>query len=196
MSIFASCWPPLLVAALSLSACAHTPSLRTSRDGRDVSLRFEGTCQHLACCSRYAVSVPDQTPGAFSCDGRSEVSCSKNVGSFAPAFTCDPRGMGRYRQPDDPPYLTCNDRERWLSMPGLTHPQCGERYLVCHRGIRVTAIARDRSASNDSGIEHFEASLGLLEAIGADPAQRETIVSIYAMHERDRIAADPQCVGE
>jgi hypothetical protein len=104
--------------------------------------------------------------------------------------------LGRYRQPNDPPYLQCNDRERWLSLPGLKHSQCGERYLVCHRGKRVTATARDRSASNDSGRTHFEASLGLLQAIGADPDQRETFVSIYAMHERDRIAADPQCVGD
>jgi hypothetical protein len=67
--------------------------------------------------------------------------------------------------------------------------------LVCYRGVRVTAVARDKSASNDSGRFHYEASLGLLRAIGADPEERETFVSIYALHETDRIASDPHCVG-
>ncbi len=203
VTAFSPIAPPLGRFALGvaiLAGCAHVarPAATEGRSlhGRDVSLRYEGTCEHLACCSTYAVDVPQATPGAFVCNGHSNVSCSKNVGWFAPAFTCNPLVLGRYRQPDDPPYLMCNDQERWLSIPNLTHHQCGQRYLVCHQGKRVTATARDRSASNDSGIRHFEGSLGLLHAIGADPAQRETLVSIYALHERDRIAADPQCVGE
>lgn len=160
-----------------------------------MSLRYEGTCAHLACCSRYAQQVPAHTFGAFQCGPQQAHSCSHNVGWFAPAFTCNPLANGLYRQPSDPPYLGCNDNERWLSLPGLTHEQCGETFLVCYRGRRVTAVARDRSASNDSGNMHFEASYGLLTAIGADPDERETFVSIYQMHERDQIAADPHCVG-
>lgn len=140
--------------------------------------------------------VPANTVGAFSCGPSQRSSCSGNVGWFAPAFTCNPLGQGMYRQPADPPYLACNDNERWLSLPGLVHTQCGEQLLVCYRGRRVTAVARDRSASNDSGNVHFEGSLGLLTALGADPDQRETFVSIYAMHERDQIASDPHCVGD
>ena len=133
--------------------------------------------------------------GAFACNGSSNPSCSQNRGWFAPAFTCDPLLPGRYRQPEDPPYLGCNDLERWLSMPRLGRAQCGESFLVCYQGVRVIAYARDRSAPNESGNEHVEGSLGLLQAIGADATQRETIVSVYALHERDRIASDPQCVG-
>lgn len=157
---------------------------------RHVSLRFEGTCAHLACCSAYAVAAPFQSAGAFRCDG----TCRRD-GWFAPGFTCDPREKGRYRQPDDPPYLACNDHERWLSLPNLGHAQCGETYLVCRDGVRVTAVARDRSASNGSGNVHYEGSLGLWRAIGADPSARETFVSVYALHERDLIASDPHCVG-
>jgi hypothetical protein len=61
--------------------------------------------------------------------------------------------------------------------------------------VRVTALARDRSASNESGNTHYEGSLGLLLALGASPDARETFVSVYALHERDRIASDPHCVG-
>lgn len=163
--------------------------------GRNVSLRYEGSCAHLSCCSSYAVALPTAVAGAFRCDTQT-MPCSRSSGWYAPGFTCDPRVRGRYRQPEDPPYLACDDHQRWLSLPGLTHSQCGESYLVCHRGVRVLAEARDRSASNGSGRVHYEASLGLLRAIGADPEQRDTIVSIYALHERDRIAADPHCVGE
>ena len=160
--------------------------------GRDVSLRYEGTCAHLACRSSYAQAVPANTVGAFACAAQPGAARGP---WFAPAFTCDPNAPHRYRQPNDPPYLTCDDQQRWLSLPELTQAECGESYLVCYRGVRTLAIARDRSAPNSSGRRHFEGSLGLLQAIGADPDQRGTVVSIYALHERDRIAADPQCVG-
>ena len=182
------------VAALHASCALPAYVREATLGGRDVSLRYEGSCAHLACCSRYAVSVPAATVGAFNCPSP-EGSCGANVGWFAPGFTCDPSQSGRYRQPGDPPFLNCDDNERWLSLPGLGHLQCGETYLVCHRGVRVTAVARDKSASNESGRVHYEGSSGLLRAIGADLAARETFVSIYAMHETDRIAADPHCVG-
>jgi hypothetical protein len=189
-------WIGSIAVLLWASACARGSTLdERAHGGRDVSLRFEGTCEHLACCSAYAVPVPGQLPGSFSCLGSANTSCSQNRGWFAPAFTCNPLLPGRYRQPEDPPFLACSDTERWLSMPALRHEQCGESYLVCHRGARVIAFARDRSAPNGSGNQHIEGSLGLLQAIGANPDERETIVSVYALHERDRIAADPQCVG-
>lgn len=184
-----------LVAVSAANAeCVPLASLRSEGVvGRNVSLRYEGTCAHLACCSAHAVVVPAETVGAFRCDASK--ACGRNGGWFAPGFTCNPLEPGRYRQPGDPPYLECRDNERWLSLPGLTHAQCGERYLVCHRGVRVTAVARDRSASNDSGNTHYEGSLGLVLALGASPDERETFVSVYALHERDRIASDPHCVG-
>jgi hypothetical protein len=189
---------PLFHASLLALAtsCAHrAPDQgRAGLGGREVSLRYEGSCAQLACCSTYAVRVADATPGAFSCGGP-EDACNANRGWFAPGFTCDPSVPGRYRQPEDAPFLACNDNERWLSLPGLGHVDCGQRYLVCHQGLRVTAVARDRSASNDSGRFHYEASLGLLRAIGADPEARETFVSIYAMDDVDGIAEDPHCVG-
>ena len=180
--------------ALCNTRCVHSSAPGDSLGGRDVSLRYEGTCAHLACCSSYAVSVPEGTAGAFSCASGMH-RCAAQRGWFAPGFTCNPYEKGHYRQPDDRPFLSCNDNERWLSLPGLSHQECGATYLVCHRGVRVTAVARDKSASNESGRVHFEASLGLLQAIGADPEARETFVSVYGMHERDRIAADPHCVG-
>lgn len=191
------CAAGLLKAALALlvSGCLVPAPENRAHGGRDISLRFEGTCGHLACCSAYAVPVPDGTLGAFACTGSTNPSCSQNRGWFAPAFTCNPLLPGRYRQPDDLPFLACSDTERWLSMPNLRREQCGEPFLVCYRGTRVLAVARDRSAPNGSGNEHIEGSLGLLQAIGADPTQRETIVSVYALHERDRMAADPHCVG-
>jgi hypothetical protein len=67
--------------------------------------------------------------------------------------------------------------------------------MVCYRGQRASAVARDKSASNDSGRVHYEASFGLLRALGADLEARETFVSIYARDDIDRISADPQCVG-
>jgi hypothetical protein len=159
-----------------------------------VSLRFEGTCAHLACCSAYAVAAPAGSIGAIQCNDPVRTACRRD-GWFAPGFTCDPRQQGRYRQPDDPPYLACNDHERWLSLPDLGHAQCGQTYLVCRAGVRVTAVARDRSFGNDSGKVHFEGSFGLWRALGADLSERETFVSVYPLHERDLIAADPHCVG-
>jgi hypothetical protein len=164
--------------------------------GRDVSLRYEGSCAHLACCSSYALPVAAQTEGSFPCADRPELRCSAKPGWFAPAFTCDPEVPHRYRQPGDAPYLACDDRDRWLALPALTHHVCGETFLVCHRGARVLAVARDRSAPNGSGRTHYEASLGLLLALGADPAERETFVSIYSLADRDRIAEDPHCTGD
>ena len=187
------CLVALLLLAATLTGCMRpAPDVGGVRPGgRDVSLRFEGTCAHLACRSSYAQAVPERTLGAFAC----EPARGAGRGWFTPAFTCDPVVQHRYRQPSDAPFLTCNDAQRWLSLPGLTQAECGESYLVCYRGVRTLAVARDRSASNSSGRQHFEASLGVLRAIGADPNERETIVSIYALHERDRIGADPQCVG-
>jgi hypothetical protein len=186
-----------LASLLLAPACIPPGALdEQAHGGRDISLRFEGTCEHLACCSAYAVPVADATPGAFGCTGSTNAYCSQNRGWFAPAFTCNPLLPGRYRQPDDPPFLACNDLERWLSLPNLKHPQCGESFLVCRGGVRVIAYARDRSAPNGSGNMHVEGSLGLLQALGADPGAQETIVSVYSLEERDRIAADPQCVGE
>jgi hypothetical protein len=180
-----------------LAGCAQFIPARpaSSLGGRNVSLRYEGSCAHLACCSSYAVSVPARTTGAFDCGAQAHA-CNADAGWFAPGFTCDPFSRGRYRQPDDAPYLACNDSDLWLSLPGLNHVACGETYLVCHRGKRVMAVARDRSASNDSGRVHYEASLGLLRALGADVAARETFASVYTLAETERIAADPHCVGE
>jgi len=158
-------------------------------------LRYEGTCAHLACCSAHAVAVADDTPGSFACAGQGGNGCSRNVGAFAPGFTCNPLEAGRYRQPNDPPFLACNDYERWLSMPGLTNKECGQRYLVCYRGKRVTAVARDRSASNVSGNRYYEGSFGLLLALGADHDARENLVSIYTLKQTDQIASDPHCTG-
>jgi hypothetical protein len=184
----------VLTAAWLVSCTQRVPESHARAGGRDVSLRFEGSCAHLACCSRFSQAVPARTLGSFQCEAQGE-SCSEKRGWFTPAFTCDPYHAQRYRQPQDPPYLGCDDQQRWLSLPGLTHSDCGEQYLVCYRGVRALAKARDRSAQNVSGNAHYEGSLGLLRAIGADPNERETIVSIYALHERDRIAADPHCVG-
>jgi hypothetical protein len=196
----------LLPLALLLGACTvrtgaparssqaqPKPALQT-HGGETLSLRYEGSCAHLACCSAYAVQVPANTPGAFSCAGQ-KGSCSDNQGWFAPAFTCDPQQPGRYRQPADPPFLACDDHELWLSLPGLRHAQCGENYVVCRGGTRVIAVARDRSAGNDTGNVHYEGSLGLLHALGADPGERETVVSIYPLTERERMAMDPACSG-
>lgn len=181
---------------LGLTDCTRfTPASSSRPGGRDVSLRYEGSCAHLACCSSYGQAVPARTLGGFPCDGTAHDTCGSKPGWFVPAFTCDPYHAQRYRQPEDPPYLGCNDQQRWLSLPGLSHTDCGAQYLVCYRGVRVLAVARDRSAENRSGNTHFEGSLGLLQSIGADPNERETIVSVYALRERDRIAADPQCVG-
>ena len=173
-----------------LGPTADRPSLQ-----HEVSLRYEGTCAHLACCSAYAVEVPEQTTGAFRCTAPETRACANNRGWYAPGFTCNPYEQGRYRQPRDPPYLACNDYERWLSLPGLRRAQCGQRYLVCRNGVRVTAVVRDRSAANQSGRMHYEGSLGLLRALGASPNDRETFVSVYTLDERERIAADPHCVG-
>lgn len=182
---------------LVLSSCVQHGTLAPNLvGGRDMPLRYEGTCEHLACCSAHAVAVPAGTPGSYACDSQSAASCSHNRGSYAPGFTCNPREPGRYRQPHDPPYLACNDYERWLSIPGLSHEQCGERYLVCYRGKRVTAVARDRSASNESGNRYYEGSFGLLLALAADHDARETFVSIYTLDQTEQIAADPHCVGE
>ncbi len=187
--------PTLFALALGAS-CVHAPrsTERAGLGGRDVSLRYEGTCAHLACCSTYAVPLAGATLGAFQCGGDA-FACGVNSGWFAPGFTCDPFVAGRYRQPGDAPFLGCNDNERWLSLPGLSHVECGKRYMVCHRGVRVSAVARDRSASNDSGRFHYEASLGLLQAIGAEPDARETFVSIYEFEDVESMASDAQCVG-
>jgi hypothetical protein len=190
------CRLSLAFAAASSSCVQLRPRSPGAVGGRDVSMRFEGSCAHLACCSTHAVPVSVPSAGAFLCDGQASGSCARNVGWFAPGFTCNPLAAGRYRQPEDAPYLGCNDQERWLALPGLESSQCGVPYLVCHRGARVTAVARDRSAANDSGRVHIEGSFGLLRALGADPSQRETIVSVYALDEGDRIAADPHCVGD
>lgn len=185
-----------LLPSLSCTQAALSPRGRAP-GGRNVSLRYEGTCAHLACCSVHAVPVAPNTRGAFACGAQAGLRCgSSKQGWFAPGFTCNPHEPGKYRKPHDPPYLSCDDQERWLALPELTHAHCGEPYLVCYRGRRVIARARDRSAPNGSGKVHHEASLGLLLALGADPRERETIVSIYALHERDRIAADPHCVGD
>jgi hypothetical protein len=192
-------FPALLAFLFASHGCGHVGWLGTARapGGRNVSLRYEGSCAALACCSVHGVSVAAETRGAFACTALGQSpSCGEKRGWFAPGFTCNPSEPHRYRQPQDPPYLACDDNERWLSLPELSHGDCGESYLVCYRGVRVIAFARDRSAPNDSGKLHFEGSLGLLHAIGADPAQRETTVSIYALHERDLIASDPHCVGE
>ncbi|MCB9267670.1 MAG: DUF4157 domain-containing protein [Lewinellaceae bacterium] len=111
------------------------------------SILFEGTCEHLACNSRWACE--DDTNGVLCPTG------TRNAGTRRrPLFTCDTRCENN---------RTCDDSGNWMAIPSsrFARSKCGQDLVICANNRFTHATVRDRSVG-----EHWEVSPGIIDALG------------------------------
>ena len=115
----------------------------------------EGTCEHLACNSKWAceddangVTCPDGTRNAF----------KETKKKYRPLFTCDVKCENN---------KTCDDTGNWAAVPpaSFTAWGCGAEFTVCANGKKKKAVVRDKSITRKS----YEVSPGIQTALGVTP---------------------------
>jgi len=106
----------------------------------------EGTCEHLACNSRWA--CPD--PNGVLCPAG-----TRNAGgTFRPLFTCDANCENN---------RSCSDTGDWMAIPHsrFERRKCGQDLVICANNRFTHAHVRDRSEG-----EFWEVSRGIQDALG------------------------------
>jgi hypothetical protein len=106
----------------------------------------EGTCEHLACNSRFACTDPQ---GVLCPEG------TRNAGTHRrPLFTCDT---------DCEENASCSDSGDWMAIPHsrFARRKCGQDLVICANGRFTHAHVRDRS-----NVEAWEFSRGVQDSLG------------------------------
>ena len=106
----------------------------------------EGTCEHLACNSRFACTDP---AGVLCPEG------TRNAGTNRrPLFTCDTNCENN---------LSCSDSGDWMAIPNsrFARRKCGQDLVICANSRFTHAHVRDRSE-----IEAWEVSRGVQDSLG------------------------------
>ena len=110
----------------------------------------EGTCEHLACESKWACT--DEKDGV---DCPSETR-NKNT-RRRPLFTCDKNCE---------PAKTCDDEDTWMAIPKdrFAFSKCDQDLVICANGRSIHAHVRDRSDR-----QAWEVSRGVQSGLGVGP---------------------------
>lgn len=111
----------------------------------------EGTCEHLACNSKWAC----EDEGGISCADGTRNAFSKTAKKYRPLFTCD-RNCENGK--------TCSDSDNWAAVPNTQWDAwgCGTTFTVCANGKKKEAYVRDKSVTAG----HYEVSPGIQTALG------------------------------
>nr|WP_298143351.1 DUF4157 domain-containing protein [uncultured Pseudomonas sp.] len=140
------------------------------------NILYEGTCEHLACNSRWAcednengVACPDGTRNAHSETGK----------KYRPLFTCDTNCENNQ---------SCSDSGNWMAIPHerFTRGKCGQDLVICANGHSTHASVRDRSIG-----EHWEVSPGITDSLGV--ARGTFTGSIYGSESDAEFLRDSRC---
>lgn len=120
------------------------------------SILAEGTCEHLACRSRWSCCNPDS---GIHCPGKTSSSSSDSCPSerWTPLFTCDANCETALEN-------GCEDNDHWMAIPGsqFNRSRCGQWYTICANGRTTTARVRDRSVT----ASRYEVSPGVQMTLG------------------------------
>lgn len=139
---------------------------------------FEGTCEFLACNSKWAcedengVTCPEGTRNAHAETGK----------KYRPLFTCDTKCENNH---------SCADDGNWMAIPRerFARSKCGQDLVICANGRSTHASVRDRSVG-----EHWEVSLGIIDRLGVP---RGTFTgSIYGDESDPEFLRDSRCRAE
>jgi len=112
----------------------------------------EGTCEHLACNSKWACT--DNTMGVRCSEGtRNDFKKTKK--KYRPLFTCDIKCDKN---------KSCADSDNWAAVPPASFNAwgCGSKFTVCANGKKKKAVVRDKSITRRS----YEVSSGIQQALG------------------------------
>jgi uncharacterized protein DUF4157 len=145
----------------------------------------EGTCEHLACNSKYACCDPE---GGIYCEGKTKSNVSPDCPSqrWAPMFTCDSTCEGAIRK-------GCDDMGDWMALPGkdFARSKCNEEWTICANGKQTTGHVRDRSITTDK----YEVNHGIQRRLGV-PSDKSFDGAMYGPGtDKAKIDADPCCGG-
>lgn len=154
----------------------HAPLLsrRVIHTGRILN---EGSCQHLACNSRWACL--DDTNGVVCPDGtRNATSITGH--SYRPLFTCDTNCENNQ---------TCGANEHYMAIPHsrFKRSKCAQDLVICSSGSFTHASVRDRS-----NVEAWEVGPSVLSALGTTGGDI-TNGAIYPDESDPGFAADTRC---
>jgi peptidoglycan/xylan/chitin deacetylase (PgdA/CDA1 family) len=140
---------------------------------------YEGTCEHLACNSKWAcednengIICPDGTRNAF----------SETNKKFRPLFTCDTRCENNE---------TCEDGDNWMAIPAgrFERSKCDQDLVICANGHLAHGVVRDKSSG-----EHWEVSPGIIDSL--DLPRGTFTGSIYGDESDPQFLRDGSCRPE
>jgi len=137
---------------------------------------FEGTCEFLACNSRWACE--DEENGV-TCPNGTRNAHSETHKKFRPLFTCDTKCENNH---------SCADNGNWMAIPRerFTRSKCGQDLVICANGHSTHGIVRDRSVG-----EHWEVSPGIIDRLGV--ARGTFTGSIYGDESDAEFRRDSRC---
>jgi hypothetical protein len=137
---------------------------------------YEGTCEFLACNSRWACEDDDN---GIACPDGTRNAHSKTNKKYRPLFTCDTRCENG---------ITCEDDDNWMAIPHsrFAPRKCNQDLVICANGHFTHAYVRDRSSG-----EHWEVSPSITDALGV-PRGNFT-GSIYGNESDPEFLRDIRC---
>jgi len=135
----------------------------------------EGSCQHLACYSRWACE--DNVNGVSCPVGSPNYDAIKK---YRPLFTCDIKCENN---------RTCSDADNWMALPNnrFEMSKCGQDLTICANGRLTHGIVRDRS-----NVGAWEVGHGIQDALGLS-SYASFRGSIYGEDTDAGIQTDPNC---
>ncbi|MDN3556274.1 eCIS core domain-containing protein [Halomonas maura] len=151
----------------------HRLQRRAIHDG---DILFEGTCEFLACNSKWACEDADN--GVACADGTRNAH-SETGKRYRPLFTCDTRCENN---------RTCEDDGNWMAIPSgrFARSKCGQDLVICANGHFTHGSVRDRSSG-----EHWEVSPGIIDRL--DVARGTFTGAIYGSESDQAFLRDSRC---
>jgi hypothetical protein len=135
----------------------------------------EGSCEHLACNSKWACE--DNENGLKCPEGTRNASEEKK---YRPLFTCDTKCENN---------KTCSDTDNWMAIPKarFARSKCDQDLVICANGAFTHAHVRDRSH-----VEAWEVGHGVQDDLNVSPY--ETFRgSIYGDENDAAFKKDSKC---
>jgi Domain of unknown function (DUF4157) len=139
----------------------------------------EGTCEHLACNSKYACE--DNENGIACPKGTRNASETKK---YRPLFTCDTKCENN---------KTCSDSDNWMALPGerWARSKCNQDLVICANGKFTHGYVRDKSETEKA----WEVSHGIQDSLGVSPYATFS-GAIYPNESDAQFKKDVRCHGK
>lgn len=137
----------------------------------------EGSCEHLACNSRWACQ---DDAGGIQCPNDTRNEYSRTRHKYRPLFTCDIRCENN---------IACSDNDNWMAIPSsrFAMGKCNQDLVICANGYYTHARVRDRSHR-----EAWEVGHGVQDNISVSPYATFQ-GSIYGNESDPEFLRDERC---